>query len=142
MEIQNILGYLLNASARFITRKMNLELEEYNLTTSQWAVLKLLDTNPVLSQAQIADKLLGDRATAGTVIFKLISKEYLEKSLDPKDRRSYVVSLTPKAKKIINEIELKAEKTSAQALRGLNEDEIKTLYSSLNKIIINLSEEE
>lgn len=44
MEIQNILGYLLNTSARFIKREMDKNLDKYDLTTSQWAVIKLLYT--------------------------------------------------------------------------------------------------
>lgn len=142
MEIHDILGYLLNTSARFIKRKMDAELEIYNITTSQWAVLKLLDSKNELTQAQIADALMGDRSTAGTVIFKLIDKEYVKKNLDSNDRRSYVVSMTPKAKRIIKRIEKKAEEISAQALKGLTEDEINILFKSLNKIVINLSEEE
>ncbi len=142
LEIQNILGYLLNTSARFIKRKMDKELETYNITTSQWAILKLLDSKKQLTQAQIADALLGDRSTAGTVIFKLIEKEYVEKNLASDDRRSYVVRLTPKAKGIIENIEKKAEDLSTLALKGLGEDEINVLFRSLKKIISNLSEGE
>jgi DNA-binding MarR family transcriptional regulator len=142
MEIQNILGYLLNASARLTKRKMDRELEMYHLTTSQWAILKLLDTKHELTQAQIADELLGDRSTAGTVIFKLIDKGYLAKSLDTNDRRAYVVKMTQKAEGIIQHIETKAEEISSQALKGLSEEEIAVLYHSLNQIITNLSEGE
>ncbi len=142
MEIENILGYLLNTSARFIKRKMDRELEIYNITTSQWAILKLLDSKNELTQAQIADALLGDRSTAGTVIFKLIEKEYVEKNLDSIDRRSYIVRLTPKARGIIKDIEKKTEDISALALNGLAECDINILFQSLKKIITNLSKEE
>lgn len=50
MEMQNILGYMLNTSARFIKRKMDKNLEEYEITTFQWAVLKLLSQKEQLTR--------------------------------------------------------------------------------------------
>ena len=139
MEIQNILGYLLNTSARFIKRKMDKNLEVYNLTTSQWAVIKLLFNKKQLTQAQIADELNADRATVGTVILKLYEKKYIDKIIDKNDRRSYVISLTQKAKNAVNEIDLIAENLTKEALVGVSDDNIKVLYDVLRQIINNLS---
>ncbi len=141
MEIHDILGYLLNTSARLIKRKMDCELERYDITTSQWAVLKLLYSKTELSQAQISDELMSDRATIGTVIFKLLDKGLIKKNLDPADRRSYVVCLTRKSKDIVKEIENKVEKVTEAALKGMSKSDIDRLFSSLNSIINNLSEE-
>lgn len=142
MEIQNILGYLLNTSARFIKRKMDKNLEVYNLTTSQWAVIKLLFNKNELTQAQIAEELNADRATAGNVILNLYEKKYINKVIDKNDKRSYVISLTQKAKDAVKEIDLIAENVTKEALQGLSEDNTKVLYDVLKKIIVNLSRED
>lgn len=142
MEIQNILGYLLNTSARFIKRKMDKNLEAFNLTTSQWAILKLLYNKGELTQAQIAYELRSDRATTGAVILNLHEKEYIHKVIDKNDRRSYIVSLTEKAKDIVVQIELVADNITKEALSGISEDDIKVLYEILRQIINNLSMEE
>jgi DNA-binding MarR family transcriptional regulator len=142
MEIQNVLGYLLNTSARFIKREMDKNLEAFNLTTSQWAILKLLDQKSELTQAQISNELKGDRATTGTVTLNLYEKGYINKVMDQKDRRSYIISLTQKAKEIISQIELIAEDITKTALKGVSEQDVTVLYDILNKIIINLSVEE
>lgn len=142
MGIQNILGYLLNTSARFIKRKMDKNLEVYNLTTSQWAVINLLFNKNELTQAQIAEELNADRATAGTVILNLYEKKYIDKVIDKNDRRSYVISLTQKAKDAVKEIDLIAENVTKEALEGVSEDNIKVLYDVLKKLIVNLSRED
>lgn len=142
MEIHDILGYLLSASARLIKRKTDYELEKHDITTSQWAVLKLLDSKAELTQAQISDQLMSDRATIGTVIFKLIEKELVEKNLDAVDRRSYVVCLTQKSKDIIKDIENSVVKVTDEALNGMSKSDIDKFFASLNKIICNLSKEE
>lgn len=142
MEIQNILGYLLGASSRFIKRKMDKKLEAYKLTTSQWSVIKLLDSKTELTQAEIADELKADRATAGAVILNLYEKQYVDKVIDKNDRRSYVIRLTQKAKAAVKEIERIAEKVTEEALEGVTDADKKILYDVLKQIINNLSEGE
>ena len=141
MDIQQILGYLLNTSSKLIKRTMDIHLSEYNITTSQWAVLKLLDTKKQLTQTEIAKELLGDKATAGDIILRLCEKEYVKKLLDENDKRMYVVSLTPKAKTLINDMEKKAIAVTNKALDGLDNNDIQILNKSLNQIIYNLSQE-
>jgi len=141
MEIQQILGYLLNTSSKLIKRTMDTHLSEYNITTSQWAVLKLLDTKNQLTQTAIAKELLGDKATAGDIILRLSEKGYVEKSLDKYDKRMYVVSLTPKAKILINDMEKSAIDVTNKAIDGLDYNDIQILNKSLNQIISNLSKE-
>jgi len=141
MEIQQILGYLLNTSSKLIKRTMDTHLSEYSITTSQWAVLKLLDTKNQLTQTEIAKELLGDKATAGDIILRLYEKKYILKSVSKSDKRMYVVSLTPKAKTLINDMEKKAIAVTNKALDGLDNNDIQILNKSLNQIIYNLSQE-
>lgn len=140
MEIQNILGYLLNTSARLIKRKMDKSLERYNLTTSQWAVIKLLFNKTQLTQVEIAYELNSDRATAGAVILNLYEKKYINKLVDKNDRRSYVISLTEKAKDAVKEIDLIVENVTEEALKGLSDKNVEDLYGALKQINKNLSE--
>lgn len=64
MEIQNLLGFILNTSAKLMKRCLDTE-------------LKLLSYEDDLSQAEISDKLNTD----GAVIEKLISKGLITKTL-------------------------------------------------------------
>lgn len=141
MNIQQILGYLLNTSSKLIKRTMDNKLSKYNITTSQWAVLKLLDTKNQLTQTEIAKELLGDKATAGDIILRLCEKNYIEKSINKNDKRMYVVSLTPKAKNLITDMERMANDVTKKALEGLGDNDVQILYKSLNQIINNLSKE-
>ena len=138
MEIQQSLGYLLNTSARLIKRKLDLLLKNYDITTAQWAVLKLLSLEDNLSQAEIADKLNTDRATCGAVIDKLISKGLLQKELFENDRRSYRVKILPEAVSIANEVSLLAKNVNYSAVQGLTDTEISVFNRCLNIIISNL----
>lgn len=141
MKIQQSLGYLLNVSARQIKRKLDTQLKSYNITTAQWALIKLLSVEDNLSQAEIADKLNADRATSGAVIDKLISKGLLKKELSKNDRRSYLVKILPPALAIAKEVTLLAENINNLALQGLSDSDINTLNKCLETIILNLEDE-
>lgn len=141
MKIQQMLGYLLNTSGKLTKKILDNNLKKYNITTSQWAVLKLLDTKKQLTQTEIAKELLGDKATAGDVILRLCEKNYIEKSINKVDKRMYVVRLTPKAKNVIADMERMADDVCKKALKGLDDNDIQILYKSLNQIINNLYKE-
>lgn len=141
MNIQQILGYLLNTSAKLIKKTMDNNLRKYNITTSQWAVLKLLYTKYELTQTQIANELLSDKATVGEVIGRLCEKNYVKKLVNKNDKRAYVASLTLEAKNIVEDIDRMATEVTKKALEGFNKGDIQVLYKSLNKIINNLSKE-
>ena len=138
MKIQHSLGYLLNTSARLIKRKLDKHLKSYNITTAQWAGLKLLSEEDNLSQAEIADKTNADRATCGAIIDKLILKGLLQKELSENDRRSYRVKILPPALAIVDEVTLLAESINTLAVEGLTDTEISVFTKCLNTIISNL----
>lgn len=140
MQISQSLGYLLNAGARMIKRKLDDTLAQYGITTAQWAVLKLLDEKKKQSQAQIADELKSDRATVGSVIFRLIDKQLVQKELDPEDRRSYLVTLTTQAEEIVRRVERMAAQVNETALDGISGQDRQLLMETLSKIIANLSD--
>ncbi len=141
MELQDILGYLLNSCAKLIKRSMDSYLDMYNITTSQWAVIKLLDTRKCLSQTQIADELKADKVTVGEIVARLSEKKLVKKNFDPRDKRSYSIHLTVEAESMVVEIEAIAEKVTKKALKGFSYEEEQQLYSLLKRVIENLSEE-
>lgn len=137
MEIQDSLGFILNTSARLMKRHLDMELKVFDITSSQWAVLKLLSHEDDLSQAEISYKLNTDRATCGAVIEKLASKSLVTKMLSKEDRRSYKIKISPKALIILDEIAQRADEANNLAIKGLTNDELKVLFKCLHTITKN-----
>ncbi|MGT2785886.1 MarR family winged helix-turn-helix transcriptional regulator [Streptococcus merionis] len=141
MELYESLGFLLNYSARLIKRKLDQELKQYHLTTSQWAILKILAEQNHISQAELANLTGTDRANCGTVLDKLLSKKFIEKSLSSKDRRSYIISITPPALELVEQIVSVVAQTNRQALKGFSKAEQEQFVNDLNLVINNLMKE-
>ncbi len=140
MKIQQSFGYLVNLCARLIKRRLDGELQRYDITSTQWGVLKLLSQEDNLSQAEIAERANVDRATMGAVIDKLITKGHVEKELSRKDRRSYIVRILPSAVKGVEEVAALAEDINSLALRGLSEDQAEIFAKCLRIVISNLGD--
>lgn len=137
-NIQDSIGYLLNLSARLIKRNLDTRLLEFDITTSQWAVLKLLSVESTLTQAQIAEKLNSDRATCGSIIDRLAKKELILKKINATDRRSFDISLSQKGIRLVKTLTECAFESNMQALKGISENDIKILYKVLRQITDNL----
>ena len=139
--IHQSLGYLLNTAARLIKRELDEQLRVYDITTSQWAILKLLDREDNLSQAQIAARLNADRATCGSVIEKMIKKELAAKELSASDRRSYLVKITPEARGIVKEVSEIANRANTKALENICGEDRDAFARCLQVVITNLGGE-
>lgn len=91
--------------AEHIIHKKELEtIKKSGLTTAQFGVLEALYNKGDLKICEIMDKIL---TTSGniTVVIKNLEKDGLvKKSLDPKDKRATIISITDEGKKIIEEI--------------------------------------
>ena len=74
------------------------------LTNSQFAVLEVLYSKGDLKICEIIEKIL---TTSGnvTVVIKNLEKDGLvSKKIDPEDKRSMLISITDKGKKVMDEI--------------------------------------
>lgn len=140
MDLFDSTGYLLNTAARLSKKDLTDRLTEYKITNQQWAVVKLLSQTNGLSQATIADMMNSDRATCGAVIDKLIRKGLIQKSINPEDSRSYIVTLKSDGLKLANELTEYAISSNEKAMNNLSSEEIEQFQMTLKKIIKNLQE--
>ena len=140
-DIQDSIGYLLNVTARLMKRNLDIRLLQFDITASQWAVLKLLSEEPVLTQAQIAERLNSDRATCGSVIDRLAKKEMIAKKANAVDRRAFDISLSHKGIELVEILTEHAVESDKQALKGVSDSEMKILYKVLRQITYNLEED-
>lgn len=141
MNIEESMGYLLNTSAKLVKRDFDRTLKNYNLTTSQWAILVLLSNENNLTQVQISQRLNSDKATSGAIIEKLIQKNLLTKIPLAKDKRAYTVSILDPAIRLVSELTSSANKSNKKIVHGLTDLEIKNLKCYLRKIICSYEEE-
>lgn len=142
MKISESFGYIINLTARNIKKKLEAKIKIYNITTSQWAVLKTLSEENNLTQAEVAERLGADRATTGAVIDKLTNKKLVYRNQCESDRRANKVCISDYGQELTKKISCEAVKCNSNALEGFNEEEVEKLFSYLKRVNDNLNKEE
>ena len=142
MKINESLGYLIGLTNRHMKRELDNKLKEFNITTSQFACLKLLsEEEKSLTQIEIASKLRSDKVTAGAVIDKLIAKGLVSRERNIKDKRAYVIEITDDGLSVVKNTVEAAASVNRKALKGLSDEEVDSIVFLLNKINKNFMEE-
>lgn len=139
------LGCLLNKASHLMKWNINEGLKSYQLTSAQWAVLMDLfmqekKQNSIENNAPalIAERLQVERPAITRIIDRLIEEGWVNRLKHPSDRRSQLISLTPRAKEAIPEIEQVIKGITRHTMAGFSEEEIIELEQFITKIINNL----
>ena len=107
----------------------------YELTGAQFNVLfSLKYTTWDLTQSALSERLVVTRASVTSVLDKLEEKELVERMSVPGNRRIHHVRLTPKGRRLIDEIEPFYRESIYEALKDLTGKDCKTLIRFLERI--------
>ncbi|MGO1470654.1 MAG: MarR family winged helix-turn-helix transcriptional regulator [Tissierella sp.] len=139
------IGFLINYCSKLLRNKLNRELEKEGITVSQFAVIKDIEINSFIDEKElgvravkIAERLDMDKPTISGIINRLIDKGYIEKTSNSKDKRSFILKLTLKTKNKLSSLEKINDGVISDALKGLDEKEVKEFKSTIKKIIENI----
>ncbi|AUP79257.1 hypothetical protein C1H87_11305 [Flavivirga eckloniae] len=107
-----------------------------NITVDQALILIILESNDK-SQSEVADIVFKDYASMTRIVKLMIDKDYLIKSIDQKDKRKVKLEISKNGKKVIEKLNSVIKKNRQIALDSVSEEELKQLYTILNKITKN-----
>ena len=140
----NRIAVLIKTASIEFDKMANPILADYDLTASQCRILKFLFIQQNQS-ARIVDIEKECATTHPTVLGLLDSLEkkgFVFKIANPKDARSKLISLTPKAKDMQHELEIVVAKIDHAWVEHLSEQERKELQKLLQKLLRIESEDE
>ena len=76
-----------------------------DLTRPQYRVLIMLDRNPGIAQARLAELLDVEKMTVTGLIDRMETRGWVERRRDPNDRRAHSLHLLPPARPIVDQLE-------------------------------------
>ena len=118
--------------------KLSVEiLEPYNLTLTQYKVLKFLLTNPkeTIRQVDIEEHFYIRNPTVTRVLQNLEKKGLIERRINPKDNRSKVICLTEKAKAMESLLYKLGDELERRLTSNLTNDDKQELLRLLKKLL-------
>jgi DNA-binding MarR family transcriptional regulator len=100
-------------------------------------VLNTIETNPRVSQLEIAERVFKDAASVTRIVDLLIRKGYLQRQSHPVDRRRFTLELTNQGKVLVKQVNKISEENRNIGLKGLSEADLQHLKGVLTTIIHN-----
>ncbi len=110
-----------------------------NITIDQKLILQYLNDHPELNQNEIAELVFKDNASLTRMIDLMVQKGFLQRSINPNDRRKFKIELTRKGKEVLEKLAPVIVENRKKAFAGISEEELTQLKQTLNKIVSNLN---
>lgn len=129
------ISYLHRYGQIYIDKKIKL----YGIGSGQFSFLVRLYQEDGVNQESLSNYLKIDKATTTRAIKKLVDEGYVFKKIDERDRRSYLLFITDKGKKLEPEMKNIAIEWDNILLSGFDERQRKDLMHSLETMFDNVS---
>jgi DNA-binding MarR family transcriptional regulator len=134
-------AYLLGRLGREARRQFTQVLSAWQLQTSHYGILLLLEAIGQASQQHLAQTLTIDRANMVALLDTLEKRGFIERQPDPLDRRRHVVKLTAVGQGQLQQIRQAREEVDQAFFAGLDNAEQETLHRLLIKLFNSLTEQ-
>ncbi|WP_447635505.1 MarR family winged helix-turn-helix transcriptional regulator [Flavobacterium microcysteis] len=138
-KLKDITFYTMDKTIRTyrIFAQKRLRENGYKITIDQWLIIKAIMENPGISQQEIGEKVFKDNASVTRIIELLVKSEYLEREVNPDDRRKSNLNVTDEGKSIIKKVHSLVLENRKTALAGILPEELEIMNKTLKKIISN-----
>jgi len=107
---------------------------EFGITVPEWRLMAQIGRFGSISATDIAEKISMDRVAISRAAGKCLSEGLIKETPTPGDRRSKVLSFTPKGKALYKSIIPRACELANLVEAGLSRAEAKTLKALLDKL--------
>lgn len=138
-KLNNIIFYNIDHSIRLYRMFAQKQLREhgFKITIDQWLVIKCILENPTITQHELSAMVFKDNASVTRIIDLLIKGKYLEKEINPEDRRKFILHVTKSGEAIIKNVQEIVLQNRSKALKGIAAKDLETADAVLQKIITN-----
>lgn len=109
-------------------------LEPLGLRPPHFGVMRLIGTEPGLTQQELAERSMIDPSSMVAVVDELEEMGYAKRQAHPGDRRKHAVHLTAKGTRMLERAQEVAIAMTKDLLAPLDADEVKELRRLLRKL--------
>ena len=127
-------GFLLSWNGRRTATMFTRALEPLGLRPPHFGVMRLIDTEPGLTQQELAERSLIDPSSMVAVVDELEELGYAERQAHPGDRRKHSVHLTPEGERTLKRAQATAMEMTKELLAPLDATEVAELRRLLRKL--------
>jgi MarR family transcriptional regulator, organic hydroperoxide resistance regulator len=136
------LAHLVKDATRALVRALQARLAEHKVSFGHWTFLRILWEHEGLTQRELSEEAGVMEPTTFSALKAMERLGYVVRRRMDGDRKKSYVFLTPKGKRLKNQLVPLAETVNRIAIRGLNPGDVNTTRDVLLAIISNLATDE
>ncbi len=140
LRLENQICFPLYVCSKEIIKKYKSSLDKLDLTYTQYITMMVLWEKQNINVKELGTYLYLDSGTLTPLLKKLESKGYINRDRSSRDERNLVITITKKGMKLKDEAE-QIPMEVGKCLSGITEEEIKSLYKILYKILATMEED-
>jgi len=137
LPVQERLGFLITQASWAIRGHMQRFIKSLGceMTPEQWIALNWLWSHPQACQQDLAKAMHKDKANITRVVDALVNQGFVSRRADPKDRRKHLLTLSPSATALREEILPQVLAEYRRITGDLSTEEVSTVKAALAKIL-------
>jgi DNA-binding MarR family transcriptional regulator len=128
-------GHLIRRAQQIAVSIFLEECAPVDMTPVQYAALVAVRDNPGIDATRLSALIAFDRSTLGNVLERLESKGLILRTGSPEDKRVKVLSLSPKGKTALKEVEPLARQAQERILAPLAPQDRETFMRMLSQLV-------
>lgn len=137
---QDALGRLVYQTSLTLCRNFQKHLDPFGITMEQYGILATLWTEEGIALGELSHRVNKDHTNITRIVDKLEKKELIRRSPHPEDRRSTLLYVTDKGRRLREEIRPVAEQVVSQETEGISMKEQQLVRDVLLRMCNNVKE--
>jgi len=115
--------------------KENRLAEQYDLTQAEFRCLRLFGADECLNNKQIAERMKLSPSRLTRIIDGLVGKEYINRDINPADRRHMNVCLSEKGSLLVKQLNKAYVNIHHEILQDIDETQHKPLINAMTQLL-------
>ena len=141
MEINSCINFILTNAQNAVHNYFKRQLQDYDITPSQYALLHCLHVQDGLTPSQLAQALRLDTSSITGILGRLEKKGLIDRIYSQEDRRSVSIHLRDEGKALSTQVDRVIEEANTKILDGLDPKLYQQFLSVIYFIEQNTAEE-
>jgi DNA-binding MarR family transcriptional regulator len=124
-------------------RQFRLDLQQFlnavvaDITVEQWMLLSEISLHSGIGNLDLAKRLAKDPAAVSRSCELLVEKKLIKTQDHKTDSRKKMILITPKGQQLLNKCEKEVERFRKNVTKGISQDELNQVASTLDKLFYN-----
>jgi|LGOV01.1.fsa_nt_gb DNA-binding MarR family transcriptional regulator len=140
-ELENCVAYIATNAGKNLADGFEKLLKKHGISRVQWTALYYLGKFEKINQKELAILMKIKESSMTRLIDRMERDGWIERLLNPKDRREVKLILTKTGKRLGNETFSLGQQYSDFITKDINKNDLATFYKVQNKLIENAQKE-